>query len=48
MGQEQEQANLVGVKHGNELNDQPMSANESESLFIDSEETVCLAYLSDW
>ncbi|KAI4198899.1 MAG: hypothetical protein LQ350_004964 [Teloschistes chrysophthalmus] len=37
---EQEQANLVGVKHGNELNDQPMSANESESLFIDSEETV--------
>ncbi|KAL8664240.1 MAG: hypothetical protein Q9202_003190 [Teloschistes flavicans] len=37
---EQEQGNLVGFRHGNIVNNQPVSTNESFSLFLESEETV--------
>ncbi|KAL9576408.1 MAG: hypothetical protein Q9212_007124 [Teloschistes hypoglaucus] len=36
---EQDQGNL-GVKHGNEVNEQPVSANESESLFLSCTEEM--------
>ncbi|KAI4201398.1 MAG: hypothetical protein LQ350_003236 [Teloschistes chrysophthalmus] len=43
----QDQGNLVRVKYEDQVNDQPVSANESESLFISSEETVCLVEISE-
>ncbi|KAL8764061.1 MAG: hypothetical protein Q9194_007189 [Teloschistes cf. exilis] len=39
-GTEQDHGNIVGVKHENRVNDQPVFANESDSLFIESAETV--------